>query len=47
MGNDPKTSIVDRTCGIHDLDNVYVVDGSVQDIAYWPSANMVGDLPKS
>lgn len=29
MGNDPKTSVVDRYCRIHDLDNVWVVDGSV------------------
>jgi choline dehydrogenase-like flavoprotein len=29
MGNDPKTSVVDRNCRVHDLDNLYVVDGSV------------------
>ena len=29
MGNDSKTSVVDRHCRIHDLDNVYVMDGSV------------------
>ena len=29
MGNDPKTSVVDRTCRVHDIDNLYVVDGSV------------------
>ena len=29
MGNDPKTSVVDRYCRIHDMDNIYVVDGSV------------------
>lgn len=29
MGNDPKTSVVDRYCRIHDIDNIYVVDGSV------------------
>ncbi len=29
MGNDPKTSVVDKHCRIHDVDNVYVVDGSV------------------
>ncbi|HWB99059.1 MAG TPA: GMC family oxidoreductase [Bryobacteraceae bacterium] len=29
MGNDPKTSVVDRYCRVHDVDNVYVVDGSV------------------
>lgn len=29
MGDDPKTSVVDRYCRVHDVDNVYVVDGSV------------------
>jgi choline dehydrogenase-like flavoprotein len=29
MGNDPKTSVVDRNCRIHDVDNVYVIDASV------------------
>lgn len=29
MGNDPKTSVVDRHCRVHDMDNLYVVDGSV------------------
>ncbi len=29
MGPDPKTSVVDPNCRIHDCDNVYVVDGSV------------------
>jgi choline dehydrogenase-like flavoprotein len=29
MGNDPKTSVVDRYCRVHDLDNLYVIDGSV------------------
>jgi choline dehydrogenase-like flavoprotein len=29
MGNDPKTSVVDRDCRVHDLQNVYVVDASV------------------
>ncbi len=29
MGDDPKTSVVDRYCKLHDVDNVYVVDGSV------------------
>jgi choline dehydrogenase-like flavoprotein len=29
MGNDPKTSVVNRYCQIHDVDNVFVVDGSV------------------
>jgi choline dehydrogenase-like flavoprotein len=29
MGPDPKTSVVDRHCRIHDTDNVFVVDASV------------------
>jgi choline dehydrogenase-like flavoprotein len=29
MGNDPRTSVVDRDCRIHDVDNVFVADGSV------------------
>jgi choline dehydrogenase-like flavoprotein len=29
MGNDPKTSVVDKHCRIHEMDNVWVVDGSV------------------
>lgn len=29
MGNDPKTSVVNRYCQVHDVDNVFVIDGSV------------------
>ena len=29
MGNDPRSSVVDRDCRIHDVDNVFVIDGSV------------------
>jgi choline dehydrogenase-like flavoprotein len=29
MGSDPKTSVVDKHCRIHDVENVYVVDASV------------------
>ncbi|MGA2651489.1 MAG: GMC oxidoreductase [Terracidiphilus sp.] len=28
MGNDPVTSVFDRHCKAHDLDNLYVVDAS-------------------
>jgi choline dehydrogenase-like flavoprotein len=29
MGDDPKTSVVNRDCQVHDVENVYVIDGSV------------------
>ena len=29
MGNDPQTSVVDRNCRVHDVDNVFVVDAAV------------------
>jgi len=29
MGNDPKTSVVNKYCQVHDVDNVFVVDASV------------------
>jgi len=29
MGNDPKASVVDRYCRVHDVANLFVVDGSV------------------
>jgi choline dehydrogenase-like flavoprotein len=29
MGNDPKTSVVNRNCQTHDVENVFVADGSV------------------
>ena len=29
MGDDPKSSVVNRHCQIHDVDNVFVVDGGV------------------
>lgn len=29
MGNDPATSVVDKYCRVHDLDNLYIADGSV------------------
>jgi choline dehydrogenase-like flavoprotein len=28
MGADPKTSVVDRDCRVHDVDNAYVIDAS-------------------
>jgi len=36
FGNDPKTSVLDTNCKCHDLDNLYVVDGS-----FFPSAGAV------
>jgi choline dehydrogenase-like flavoprotein len=29
MGSDPKTSVVNRYCQSHDVDNLFVTDGSV------------------
>ncbi len=29
MGNDPQTSVVNSYCQVHDVDNLFVVDGSV------------------
>jgi len=29
MGNDPKSSVVDASCRVHDVENVYVIDASV------------------
>jgi choline dehydrogenase-like flavoprotein len=29
MGNDPRNSVVNKYCQIHDVDNVFVIDGSV------------------
>ena len=29
MGNDPKKSVVDRNCKVHDASNVFVTDGAV------------------
>lgn len=39
MGNDPKTSVVDKYCKAHDLDNLYVVDASC--FASGPALNPV------
>jgi choline dehydrogenase-like flavoprotein len=29
MGDDPRTSVVDRHCRVHGHDNLYIADGSV------------------
>jgi len=29
MGEDPRNSVVNRSCRLHDVDNVFVIDGSV------------------
>ena len=36
FGHDPNTSVLDVNCKLHDLDNLYVVDGS-----FFPSSNAV------
>jgi choline dehydrogenase-like flavoprotein len=36
FGNDPKTSALDASCKSHELDNLYVVDGS-----FFPSSSAV------
>lgn len=36
FGTDPKTSVLDTNCKAHDLDNLYVVDGS-----FFPSSGAV------
>lgn len=36
FGNDPRTSVLDRNCKAHDLDNLFVVDGS-----FFPSSSAV------
>jgi len=28
FGNDPKTSVLDKNCQAHEVDNLYVTDGS-------------------
>ena len=36
FGHDPKTSALDANCKAHDVDNLYVVDGS-----FFPSSGAV------
>jgi choline dehydrogenase-like flavoprotein len=36
FGDDPRTSVLDRNCKAHDVDNLYVVDGS-----FFPSSSAV------
>jgi choline dehydrogenase-like flavoprotein len=36
FGDDPKTSVLDRNCKAHDLDNLYVADSS-----FFPSSAAV------
>ncbi len=36
FGSDPHTSVLDATCRAHELDNLYVVDGS-----FFPSSGAV------
>jgi choline dehydrogenase-like flavoprotein len=45
FGTDPKTSVLDINCKTHDLDNVYVVDGSffVSSSAVNPSLTIIAN----
>ena len=45
MGNDPQSSVLDRNCKAHDLDNLYVVDAScfVSASAVNPSLTIVAN----
>ena len=36
FGDDPKASVLDRDCRVHELDNLYVVDAS-----FFPSSSAV------
>jgi glucose dehydrogenase len=29
MGKDPKTSVVDKDCRTHEIDNLFIIDASV------------------
>jgi choline dehydrogenase-like flavoprotein len=44
MGNDPRTSVVDRHCRVHDLANLFIVDGSVHvtNVQAWKGTQMRG-----
>lgn len=39
FGRDPRTSVLDANCKAHDLDNLYVVDGS-----FFPSCGAVNPV---
>ena len=45
MGNDPHGSVVNRDCRLHDVDNVFVIDGSVHvtNGGFNPGADHHGD----
>ncbi len=45
FGNDPNTSALDRNCKAHDLDNLYVVDGSffISSSAVNPSLTIIAN----
>ena len=45
FGHDPKTSVLDVNCKAHDLDNLYVVDGSffVSSTAVNPSLTIMAN----
>ena len=40
MGDDPKTSVVDRWGGSHDVKNLFIIDGSI-----WVTAGGLNPTP--
>jgi choline dehydrogenase-like flavoprotein len=40
MGNDPKTSVLNKWCQSHDIKNLFVVDGSSFVSAGWQNPTM-------
>ena len=45
FGEDPRTSVLDLNCKTHDLDNLYIVDGSffVSSAAVNPALTIIGN----
>jgi choline dehydrogenase-like flavoprotein len=40
MGNDPKTSVLNKWCQSHDIENLFVVDGSSFVSGGWQNPTM-------